>query len=713
MRKHTKFKTVKCSLEKIAKPELDREILFSAVDRLNKLPIHVYQFLRLWTLQNYYTERHTTQYPILPEISEDVLKMAFIALSTRDPRGGQAEGDNANILKEFGDFYTSDYQALGYPEKIDARLLTKSRDEIITQMKTAIENNIRRNFVKYIQRFVKESFKQQFKEQLTNLSAEDQKIRQNRQKADLYEVKKDIIENTYLSHSDYHDWIKTIKPFILPIKEEGVDFYDDLDKFSQKYLSGMIYICLELEKLKVKSFQFFPLRKNINLHYVPFDTASLISLFTNEDKGENNDHIMEVKHHIWSTFFNLNHQVFRSKYYQFDYHISTDGLYASIQMINKEMAPKNEKDKKASGIKGAETKQRRKKMTPEEKAEDIRRVKAEQRAITAQKAREKTKQKKEATKHLSKAEKDRLKQLEEEHPDEFPYFNELNPGQTEQLKQSNWIVCDPGRRDLFYFKNREGVTLKYSNRNYLADTYRLKYQRRLHKFRNTTMVTDDQSVAKLESGLAKFNSKTCDIGKFKDFIREKNRINSLLFEVYYNKIFRQYKWYAFLNKERAIACLANNIKDTYGDDCKIIMGDWSDTLRFKPHFKGFIPVPGIGLKRKLKEQIPIYNIDEYRTSCLHHQTEQRVDNLYLPDKIRKQRYMHSILTYTIPNGRKGCINRDNNATYNMIKIVESFFRDGSRPENFRRSDATTSKKEPTPLRSASKRSRRQTVTKLP
>ena len=36
--------------------------------------------------------------------------------------------------------------------------------------------------------------------------------------------------------------------------------------------------------------------------------------------------------------------------------------------------------------------------------------------------------------------------------------------------------------------------------------------------------------------------------------------------------------------------------------------------------------------------------------------------------------------------RKGCINRDRNAVDNMITIVESFLRDRSRPEIFRRSN---------------------------
>lgn len=58
--------------------------------------------------------------------------------------------------------------------------------------------------------------------------------------------------------------------------------------------------------------------------------------------------------------------------------------------------------------------------------------------------------------------------------------------------------------------------------------------------------------------------------------------------------------------------------------------------------------------------------------------------MYLPDKTGEMRRMHSILTYKMGNGRKGCINRDNGATDNMIDITDQFIEDGTRPEIFRR-----------------------------
>ena len=266
-------------------------------------------------------------------------------------------------------------------------------------MVTSINNNIKRNFVKYINRFIKSSFAQKFKTDLEECPLEDRKTLKNRQKADLYEIKNDFIHGTTLSHPDYHDWIKTVRPFMIPKIDSQNLLEKDLEVFPQKYLSGMIYMCLQLETLGVKSFQFFPLRKNSTPHFIPIDTASLISLFVTENKNEKKKHITEIKHEIWSTFFKLKHQVFRSKNYMFDYRIHTDGFSVSLQMINKDLAPKNEADKKASNEKAKVTKQRRKGMTPEEKAEDIKRVQKEQYAKQVQKVHEESQRKKKPRKN--------------------------------------------------------------------------------------------------------------------------------------------------------------------------------------------------------------------------------------------------------------------------------------------------------------------------
>ncbi len=132
------------------------------------------------------------------------------------------------------------------------------------------------------------------------------------------------------------------------------------------------------------------------------------------------------------------------------------------------------------------------------------------------------------------------------------------------------------------------------------------------------------------------------------------------------------------------------------------MGDWS--MGQSSAIKG-ISTPNITLKRKLKEYMTVFSIDEFRTSKLHHKTEEECDNLYLPDKKGIMRKKHSILTFQTKYNRMGCINRDNNAVNNMLKIVNSFLTDGTRPVRYRREQEkkseTKKRRQPTVLSNVS------------
>jgi len=157
-------------------------------------------------------------------------------------------------------------------------------------------------------------------------------------------------------------------------------------------------------------------------------------------------------------------------------------------------------------------------------------------------------------------------------------------------------------------------------------------------------------------------------------------LNDVLLEKYKDYKFRQYKWYSYIQKKRAEDRLVNDIKEKYDKDTTLIIGDWS---KGETKIKR-ISVPNKGLKRKLSEHFTIYMIDEFRTSCLHYKTENRCENMYVNDKKGVLRKLHSVLTFKAENNRLGCINRDENATNNMIKIVKSYLKDKTRPLRYTR-----------------------------
>ena len=138
-------------------------------------------------------------------------------------------------------------------------------------------------------------------------------------------------------------------------------------------------------------------------------------------------------------------------------------------------------------------------------------------------------------------------------------------------------------------------------------------------------IKDELEISKTESKLSGYNSKTIYIDDFKLYIKNKIEANKILTEKYFDKRFRQYKWYSFLNKKRAEDNLLNRIETIYSKEHKIVIGDWS----IGKQMSNFISTPNIRLKRKLKERFEVYNIDAFRTSCIHHKTNKKTENLYL------------------------------------------------------------------------------------
>jgi hypothetical protein len=86
----------------------------------------------------------------------------------------------------------------------------------------------------------------------------------------------------------------------------------------------------------------------------------------------------------------------------------------------------------------------------------------------------------------------------------------------------------------------------------------------------------------------------------------------------------------------------------------LVFGDWSDKLKVSPCRLKYISTPNVALKRKLKEHCTIYNIDEFRTSCLSYRNEEYVKKLYVSDKNGTSRKLHSVLTLQVENSRTVC-----------------------------------------------------------
>ena len=659
-----KYRTLKCPLKTIIKKEEHLSSIMDSVVRTHKLTIHVYQLLRLWLLDKYDNGN-------LPIITTDTIKMAYKVLSL-DSAGPKPKGDNLNTLNELQKLYNSEYKNLGCSQKLDASNLSQIISYSCVDILKNIENNIKMHYIKYINRFVNSLFKKEHNEILEQYNGKEQCVKRKELRKELYDVKKDLQKNTLDSNEKYHKWIKQHRPNITPSTiNDKHTLQNDIDCNPQKYIKNMIYMCLELEDNETKLFQFFPLRTDIIPKYIPIDTKSIIEQLIKTNKNEYLANIEEYKESIWDIYFNTNNKIFKQNNYEFDYRIMTDGLSVSLQMINKKYVEQNNQKKANIKNKRKENKEAMKGMTEEE----IKVFKEKQKDDTKKKQlemkikqQEKLRQLKEEFKKLPQDEKMKIIKIE------CPYLEDLTKEQIEELKNCEWVVCDPGKNNLFFFKSSNGIIFRYSNKMHLKRTKRLKYQQLLKNYK------DKKGISKIENELSKYNSKTCDFDKFKEYITEKNKINEQLFEAYEDEIFRKYKWYGYINRKRAESNLVNDIKTHFNENIIIILGDWSKGNEQK----GIVSTPNKGLKKILTDNFTVYSIDEFRTSKLNCKTEEVNENLYLPDRKNKLREMHSILTFQMKNNRMGCINRDSNAVNNMIKLVKYFLETGKRILRFRR-----------------------------
>ena len=294
---------------------------------------------------------------------------------------------------------------------------------------------------------------------------------------------------------------------------------------------------IKLEKIEGKMFQCFPLRTDIIPKFIPIDTKSIIEILVDKDKNNYLKDIENTKQELWNKFFNIN---VKMKDYLFEYTIITDCYSASIRFIHKDFL--NEELVKKDKMRNA--RQEYKGLTKQEKEK----LKAE-----------KKKENKKLKKLQPKVKKIKYQFIE------FPYIDEVDK---KQLK-GNHIFIDPGKRDLLSIIDNNGNKMTYSNKQRIKETKRLKYQQLIKNYR------DKLNITLIENKLSEYNSKTCNLKKFKKYFRKKNKINEKLINLYENDKFRQYKWYSFINKKKCEDNMLNLIENKYGKDIKVIIDDWT------------------------------------------------------------------------------------------------------------------------------------------
>ena len=356
----------------------------------------------------------------------------------------------------------------------------------------------------------------------------------------------------------------------------------------------------------------------------------------------------------------------------------------------------------------------------------------------------------------------------------FPYIEKLLEDENQRRKfqedfdNGKLILCDPGKRSPLYLMASNSIIhekkksinssnfgisywnghkiLNYTNSSRLKFTKRKKYGKLIEKWKNELHGISNISVKDLEKELCIYNSKSCYHMEFLWYVKGALELESKVRKEYDTIYLRKLNWYGYLNKEKHENELLNCIANEFGNDIKIIIGDWSGKGSIK-----YISTPNLSLKRKLSERFKVYLIDEYLTSKIHYKHHIKCDNLSIKinndtnlvnKKLSKTRskkkslkkkllieaqpisesniiqervesnqnqkvnsetfyykQLHAVLTYKIvieSNGcniiKSDCLNRDKNSVLNMETIVSELLKSGKRPSIFDRSSNRVNRK---------------------
>lgn len=540
-----------------------------------------------------------------------------------------------------------------------------------TQLLICYRNNVLLNYVTYINKFV-------------NYNLKDYKLEGDEKKQQLKElkqVKSDIINNTLISKSKYHLWIKKNKSKIIPDLKDGEELFKLLHSRndSLKLHPYMMFMNNYFEKNKKKTLQQFPLRKEIGNKHILIGTDMLIETFLDndfdyqaldfsntcfkeikkkcdigkcgkivrklqnkEDKNSKEEiylsylenEYLKIKTEIWKCLFNFKSKHLNNKNYTFNNSICTDGYSVSIHQISKNEG----KIKKAV------------------------------------------------------------------FDDNFKYLDELTKNEKKILSDQIIIGVDPGKKNLFQMIDQEGNKFRYTSIERRRELQIEQLNHKLNKFLPKSNFTDS----------SKSNNPTI----FNEYIKNKTKQLCTNLIQYSKDIIKNISFNRYVFVKKTEDKMINNIKEKFQNtkdkknkDIVLCYGNWS----FTKQMRYFYPTPGIGLKKRLSKEFKIYNIDEYNTSkkcfsCGSNNekflkikdpdynkkrikrvkwekfVEERENKDILNKKIKpvfEKKLCHSLLCCQNKNCNK-IWSRDINASLNILKIGVELLKNNERPKELQR-----------------------------
>ena len=619
------FKSIKTSLKSVLKhPEINTKILNDAVVKSNKIVIHTLQFLKLYLL-DYYENNNQT----LPVISKELINnsMKVVCGEKTEKRGKPAKNETIEMKDKLTTFYNQHYLQLTQNDPIDYAGLNTVLDYLKEDVITMYENNIQLHYVEYVERYVNVVWKKKMIVDKIRKLGKTQKERETRVRnlcAELRKIKNDLLNvdgKPYQSNSHYHKWIAEQKQNILPYRnkfEKNSVMYD-LKCKTMEYFPCMIFMMKQVENDGETVNNVFPLRSEIAPKYIRLDTTTLVNLLLRKEHGTKG-------------FFKTNGELKKNE----------DKIWKFFFRTERKMFHK-------TGFSFHHM------------------VSTDGIGLSILLLRDDL-----VGKKLPMMKKGISKEL---------YIDELEDYSI--LRDKKIVGVDPGKEDLIYCVDdacKDANVFRYSQNQRRKETKMKKYNNIILAMKTNKI--EGKTIIEYETELSHFNRKSLQITKYKEYLREKNRINHILFQYYRKELFRKLKFGKYINIKRNEQQMINNFKKVYGnpDNVVICIGDWEQRKQMK--YKE--PTLGKGIRTLFrKNNFNVFLVDEFRSSCKCSKCDGGVCEKFMvrthPNKKKNKdelRLIHGLLRC-----KSGCgsWNRDRNGSSNIYKIAKNAINNIERP----------------------------------
>jgi len=613
------FKCVKVSLKHILKHyEINQPKINQIAIKAHKIIIHTLQFMKLYLL-DYYDKNSN-----LPKINKEFINSCMKIICKENASGRPPKKEIKELKEKLTTFYNTHYKPLCQDEELDYTHMNTILDYLTIDILTMYENNIKQHYIEYVERYVNVVWERKF------MIKQIRKIKKTKKDRDssirklntqLRKIKNDLlnIENTnYKSNSFYHKWIKQQHKLVIPNKDKfrKNNLYYDLQCNPQDYLGCMVFMMKQVENKGYTTTNPFPMRSDIIPKHIRLDTTTLVHLLMTKTQGNKSDYL-----------FKGNLKRFEDKIWKFFFRIERQCFskkwYSFHHMIE------------TDGISCSILLLRKDKVGKRIRTNKI--------------------------------------------PNREQYINELKDYSA--LQDKNIVAIDPGLSDLIYCvdnNNVEANEYRYSQDRRRKETKSKKYGKILLEKKKTKI--DDKTIIEYETELCKYNRKTLDITKFKEYCKVKNKMNYKLFEFYKKELFRKLKLNGYWNRLKSEQKLINQFKKIFGNEKETIIcfGDYEQ----RKHMKFKEPIKGKGMRILFRKNgYKTYLVDEFRTSCKCSKCDGGKCEKFMvrenPKPFRDNlRLVHGLLSC------KNCANvwnRDCNGATNIYKIASNSINKIERP----------------------------------